>query len=114
MSQAADEEGMEAPEDAGDAVPAVDDGEAVPAETPADVNEEAPAAAVEAPVDEEQDETQTVTIENKTKAKAKVAELKNTLKKLKDQVMQEADLTKTKHPKGGNQGSYLKITNWVH
>lgn len=42
-----------------------------------------------------------------------MAELKQTLKKLKDQVMQEADLAKAKQA-AGDPASYLKITNWVH
>ena len=47
------------------------------------------------------------------KAKAKVAELKRTLTKLKDQVMDEATIAKT--VKDGVEGTNTKhITNWIH
>lgn len=60
-----------------------------------------------------EDEVISIDGSQKAQAKAKVAELKRTLTKLKDQVMDEATIAKT--VKDGVEGSNTKhITNWIH
>ena len=60
-----------------------------------------------------QDEEITVGGSEKAKAKTKVAELKRTLAKLKDQVMDEATIAKTVK-NGVENTNTMHITNWIH